>query len=99
MLTLKTPVVVRPQVTSTTLEILEIQENLKEKTVKAFVKYCDNPYTVDWITVLEGEDYIIDWTQEDVDGKVISHFESLLSGESSTEAPAETFDDSSISEI
>lgn len=71
--------VLHQEASTNSLEILEIEESLRNKTVRVLVKYCDNPYSVDWITVLRDDEYFVDWTQKDIDEKVLAHFEESLS--------------------
>lgn len=72
--------VVQEAVTVDTVEILQLEEDLVRKEVRALVKTSDTPYQHEWVVLWSGDDYNIDWTQEDAENKVIEIFNEKFFG-------------------
>lgn len=84
-LNLNNPHVVQEAVTSSSVEIIEIIENLRDESVRAMVKYVGSD-KIEWLDVWGPEDYNIDWTQADLEAAVVA----LIDAKSAPEpAPSE----------
>lgn len=57
-----------------TVEILQLEEDLKGKQVRALVKTSNHPYQHEWVILWSDDTYYIDWTQTDADTRVIEIF-------------------------
>lgn len=78
--------VVQEAITADTVEILQLEEDLVRKEVRALVKTSDTPYAHEWVVLWKGDDYNINWTQEDAENKVIEIFnEKFFSTEEATQ--------------
>lgn len=78
--------VVQEAVTVDTVEILQLEEDLARKEIRALVKTSDTPYQHEWVVLWSGDTYYIDWTQEDAEKRVIEIFnEKFFGSEEETE--------------
>lgn len=73
-----------------TVEILQLEEDLKRKEVRALVKTSNDPYQHEWVILWSDDTYNIDWTQIDADARVIEIFNEKFFGDSPAPAPTPT---------
>lgn len=72
-LELTAPYTVQKAVTSSTIEIIECIDSIKDGSVRALVNFVDSPEPFSmWITVWEGDAYNINWSQEDLEAEVLN---------------------------
>lgn len=56
------------------VKILQIADDVEGKSLKAFTQLGDNPSFKYWVDVQSGDDYSVDWTNEDVVAAVEAYF-------------------------
>jgi hypothetical protein len=82
--------VVQEAVTSNTVDILQLEEDLQRKEVRALVKTSDEPYQQEWVVLWSGDTYTLEWSQEDAENRVVEIFnEKFFGAEESSEESAE----------
>ena len=73
-LELSSPYTVQQAVTSSTIEITEAIDSMKDQTVRAMVSFLDSEGEITeriWLDVWGPEEYNLEWTQADLEAKVI----------------------------
>ena len=58
-----------------TVHILQIDDNVGDKNLRAFVQLGDNPSFKYWVTVQQGDAYSTNWTNDDVANTVKQYFQ------------------------
>ena len=58
-----------------TVHILQIEDNVGDKNLRAFVQLGDNPSFKYWVTVQQGDAYSTNWTNDDVANAVKQYFQ------------------------
>lgn len=71
------PIVVQEEITSSSVEILEVIENYPDQTVNVKVKTSQTPIVYDFFRVWGPDDYNIDWTQSDLEQAIVQHYDAL----------------------
>jgi hypothetical protein len=54
--------------------ILQIDDNVANRTVRAFCQLGDNPSFKYWVPVSSGDDYTMDWTDDQVQAAILAYF-------------------------
>jgi hypothetical protein len=57
------------------VHILQIDDNVGDKNLRAFVQLGDNSSFKYWVTVQQGDAYSTNWTNDDVANAVKQHFQ------------------------
>ena len=73
-ITLSSDYVAQAEYKSNTVQTLQIDDNTDAKTLRTFVQLGDNPSFKYWITVMSGDDYTVDWTNDQVVAAVQAFF-------------------------
>lgn len=71
---LDTEFVAQTQYASDIVNVLQIDDNVTARTLRAFVQLGDNPIFKYWIDVASGDDYTVDWTNEEVSQAIKNFF-------------------------
>ena len=72
--TLPTAFVAQQAYSSTDVNVLQIDDNTANKTIRAFVQLGADPSFKYWITVASGDDYTVDWTNAQVTAAIQAYF-------------------------
>ena len=75
--TLPEPYVAQTAYSSNIVDVLQIEDDVQGKSLRAFCQLGDNPSFKYWITVMSGDDYTVDWTNEDVENAILAYFAAL----------------------
>jgi hypothetical protein len=73
-ITLSSDYVAQTEYKSNTVQTLQIDDNTNGKTLRTFVQLGDNASFKYWITVMSGDDYTVDWTNDQVTAAVQAFF-------------------------
>jgi hypothetical protein len=73
-ITLSSDYVAQQEYKSNTVQTLQIDDNTDAKTLRTFVQLGDNGSFKYWITVMSGDDYTVDWTNDQVTAAVQAFF-------------------------
>ena len=73
-ITLSKDYVAQTEYKSNTVQTLQIDDNTDAKTLRTFVQLGDNGSFKYWITVMSGDDYTVDWTNDQVTAAVQAFF-------------------------
>ena len=73
-ITLPSDYVAQQEYKSNSVQILQIDDNTAAQTLRAFAQLGDNASFKYWITVMSGEDYTVDWTNDEVTAAVVAFF-------------------------
>ena len=73
-ITLPSDYVAQQEYKSNAVQILQIDDNTAAQTLRAFAQLGDNARFKYWITVMSGEDYTVDWTNDQVTAAVVAFF-------------------------
>lgn len=57
------------------VHILQIDDNVGDKNLRAFVQLGDNASFKYWVTVQQGDAYSTNWTNDDVANAIKQHFQ------------------------
>ena len=71
---LSTAYIGQQQYSATNVMVLQIDDNTVDKTLRAFCQLGSNPSFKYWITVLSGDNYTVDWTNQTVIDAVQTFF-------------------------
>ena len=71
---LSTAYIGQQQYSATNVMVLQIDDNTVQKTLRAFCQLGSNPSFKYWITVLSGDNYTVDWTNQTVIDAVQAFF-------------------------
>jgi hypothetical protein len=72
--TLSAPYIAQTQYSSDFVDVLQIDDNTANKTLRTFVQLGSDPSFKYWITVAEGDAYSVDWTNEEVSAAIEAFF-------------------------
>lgn len=73
-ITLSKPHVGQTAYESDVIHTLQIDDNVENKTLRAFCQLGDNPSFKYWVPVLSGDDYTVDWTNDQVAAAITAFF-------------------------
>lgn len=73
-ITLSADYVAQTEYKSNAVQIIQIDDNTGGKNLRTFVQLGDNPSFKYWITVMSGDDYTVDWTNDQVTAAVQAFF-------------------------
>ena len=59
---------------SDAVSIIKIEDQVEERSLRAFVQLGDNPSFKKWVTVLSGDAYTVDWTNDQVAAAVAASY-------------------------
>ena len=71
---LAAPYVAQTEYKSQTVLTLQIDDNVANKSLRAFCQLGDNPSFKYWIEVMSGDDYTVDWTNAQVAAAIQAYF-------------------------
>jgi hypothetical protein len=72
--TLSQAFVAQTQYSSDTVNVLQIDDSVTARTLRAFVQLGDNASFKYWVPVMSGDDYTVDWTNEQVTAAIEAFF-------------------------
>ncbi len=73
--TLNSEHVAQERYAAQTVHILQIDDNVGDKNLRAFVQLGDNSSFKYWVTVQQGDAYSTNWTNDDVANAVKQYFQ------------------------
>lgn len=71
---LPTAYVAQQEYSSNDVAVLQIDDNPANKTLRTFVQLGANPSFKYWITVESGDNYTVDWTNQDITNAIVAYF-------------------------
>lgn len=71
---LSAPFIAQTEYSSDTVDVLQIDDNTVNKTLRAFCQLGTDPSFKYWVTVMSGDDYTVDWTNQDVTDAIEAFF-------------------------
>ena len=72
--TLAQPYVAQTEYSASLVDVLQIEDNTAGKSLRAFCQLGDNPSFKYWVDVMSGDDYTVDWTNQDVTDAIQAYF-------------------------
>lgn len=72
--TLSTEYIAQQEYGSTNVVIIQIADDVVGQSLRAFTQLGDNPSFKYWVPVMSGEDYTVNWTNDDVVAAVQAYF-------------------------
>lgn len=72
--TLAAPYVGQTAYESDTVHVLKVDDDVEGKNLRAFVQLGDNPSFKYWVPVASGDDYTVDWTNDQVTAAIQAFF-------------------------
>lgn len=72
--TLPTDYVAQTEYKSNTVKVVQIEDNVDDKSLRAFVQLGDNNSFKYWIPVMSGDNYTVNWTNDDVTAAIQAYF-------------------------
>ena len=72
--TLATDYVAQTEYKSNTVNVLQIEDRVDDKSLRAFVQLGDDNSFKYWIPVMSGDDYTVNWTNDDVTAAIQAYF-------------------------
>jgi hypothetical protein len=72
--TLAAPYVAQTEYKSDFVDVLQISDDVIGKNLRAFCQLGTNLSFKYWVTVMSGDDYTVDWTNEDVTAAIEAYF-------------------------
>jgi hypothetical protein len=72
--TLSTAFIAQTQYSSDLVDVLQIDDNTANKTLRAFCQLGTDPSFKYWVTVMSGDDYTVDWTNAQVTSAIQAFF-------------------------
>jgi len=72
--TLTAPYIAQTEYKSDFVDVLQISDDVIGKNLRAFCQLGTNPSFKYWVTVMSGDDYTVDWTNEDVTAAIEVYF-------------------------
>lgn len=73
--TLATPHVGQVAYESNTVKIIKLDDDVENKNLRVFVQLGDNASCKYWVPVVSGDDYTVDWTNQNIVDAVNIFFE------------------------
>jgi len=71
---LSAPFVAQTEYSADLVDVLQIDDNTQAKTLRAFCQLGTDPSFKYWVTVMSGDDYTVDWTNQDVSDAIEAFF-------------------------
>ena len=71
---LQQPFVAQTEYKSDVVNVLQIDDNVTARTLRAYVQLGDNAVFKYWVPVMSGADYTVDWTNEQVTAAIEAFF-------------------------
>lgn len=72
--TLATDYVAQTEYKSNTVKVLQIEDQVEDKSLRAFVQLGDDNSFKYWVPVMSGDSYTVDWTNADVTAAIQAFF-------------------------
>jgi hypothetical protein len=72
--TLTAPYIAQTEYKSDFVDVLQISDDVIGKNLRAFCQLGTDPSFKYWVTVMTGDDYTVDWTNEDVTAAIEAYF-------------------------
>ncbi len=72
--TLPTDYVAQTEYKSNNVQVLQIEDQVDNKSLRAFVQLGDNQSFKYWINVMQGDNYTVNWTNDDVTQAILMYF-------------------------
>lgn len=72
--TLSAPYIAQVEYKSNLVDVLQIEDDTAGKNLRAFCQLGADPSFRYWITVMSGDDYTVNWTNDDVVAAVQAYF-------------------------
>lgn len=72
--TLATPFIAQTEYKSDFVDVLQISDDVVGKNLRAFCQLGTNPSFKYWVTVMSGDDYTVNWTNDDVTAAIEAFF-------------------------
>lgn len=74
---LAAPMTMGQPYTATSFKIIQIEDHVENKLLRAFVQLGDDASYKYWVPILSGDEYTVDWTNQQVSDAVAAFFASL----------------------
>ena len=71
---LQQPFVAQTEYKSDVVNVLQIDDNVTARTLRAYVQLGDNAIFKYWVPVMSGDDYTVDWTNDQVAAAIENFF-------------------------
>ena len=71
---LDAPYIAQTEYSASIVDVLQIDDSVTTRTLRVYVQLGDNPNFKYWITVASGDDYTVDWTNEQVTAAIEAFF-------------------------
>lgn len=75
--TLTTDYVAQTEYKSNTVKVLQIDDRVEDKSLRAFVQLGDNNSFKYWISILAADTYTVDWTNQDISNAITAYFSTV----------------------
>lgn len=72
--TLAAPYIAQTEYKSDFVDVLQISDDVIGKNLRAFCQLGTDPSFKYWVTVMTGDEYTVDWTNEDVTAAIEAYF-------------------------
>ena len=72
--TLSAPYVAQTEYSADLVDVLQINDDTANKTLRAFCQLGADSSFKYWVTVMSGDDYTVDWTNADVTAAIQAYF-------------------------
>lgn len=59
---------------SSIVHVIQIDDNVDAKSLRAFCQLGDNNSFKYWVTIMSGDDYTVDWTNAQVSTAITAYF-------------------------
>jgi hypothetical protein len=71
---LAAPYVAQQEYSADVVDVLQIDDNVAMKRLAVFCQLGTNPSFKYWVTVMQGDNYTVDWTNEDIVNAIQAFF-------------------------
>lgn len=68
------PYIGQTEYSSDLVKVLQIDDNVTDRTLRAYVQLGNNPIFKYWVPVMSGDDYTVDWTNAEVTAAIQTFF-------------------------
>jgi hypothetical protein len=72
--TLAVPYIAQTEYSSDLVDVIQIDDNVTARNLRVFVQLGADPSFKYWITVASGDDYTVDWTNEQITAAITAFF-------------------------
>lgn len=72
--TLATPFIAQTEYKSDVVDVLQISDDVIGKNLRAFCQLGTDPSFKYWVTVMTGDEYTVDWTNDNVATAIEAYF-------------------------